>query len=158
MFESLEKAIQQREKLLQTKDLYYQSEEHKRFYSICKGISFYIWEYLLNNHEAQHRELARETHGMCCWNHLIGLLEKDRIKHNLYVYEYNLFKELMKNKPKPSDDIGTRQQHKHLAIIKTRGLGITEFVLRWVAWMCVKDDNLFPREYDKTFSFSSPYL
>ena len=79
---------------------------------------------------------------MCCWNHLIGLPEKDRIKHNLYIYEYNLFKELMKDKPKAIDDIVTRQQHKHLAIIKATGLGITEFVLRWIAWMCIKDDNL----------------
>ena len=52
MFESLEKAIQQREKVLQRKDLYFQSEEHKQFYSICKGIPFYRWEYLLNNLEA----------------------------------------------------------------------------------------------------------
>jgi primosomal protein N' len=79
---------------------------------------------------------------MCCWNHLIGLPEKDRVKHNLYTYEYNLFKELMKDKPKSTDDIITRQQHKHMAIIKATGLGITEFVLRWIAWMCVKDGNL----------------
>jgi len=52
--------------------------------------------YLLNNHEAHHNELARETHGMCSRNHLIGLPEKNGIKHNLYEYEYNLFKELMK--------------------------------------------------------------
>jgi hypothetical protein len=48
------------------------------------------------------------------------------------MYEYNLFNELMKEKPKASDDIIVRQQHKHLAIIKARGLAITEFVLRWV--------------------------
>jgi len=142
VFEILEKAIQQREKEQQSKDLYYQSEEHKQFCSLCKGIPFYRWEYLLNNHEAQHDELSKEMHGMCCWNHLIALPEKDRIKHSLYEYEYNLYKELMKDKPKPSDDIVTRQQHKHLAIIKATGLGITEFVLRWIAWMCVKDDNL----------------
>jgi primosomal protein N' len=138
MFESLEKAIQQREKVLQSKDLYYQSEEHEQFYSICKG----IWEYLLNDHEAQHRYLAKQTHGRCCWNHLIGLPEKHGVKHNLYMYEYNLFQELMKEKPKPTDNIVKRQQHKHLAIIKATGLGITEFVLRWIAWMCVRNDDL----------------
>jgi hypothetical protein len=142
VFEALEKALQQREKLQQSKDLYYQSEEHKQFYSICKGIPFYRWEYLLNNQEAQHNELYKHTHGMCCWNHLIGLPEKDRIKHNLYMYEYNLFKELMKEKPKSTDYIIARQQHKHLAIIKATGLGITEFVLRWIAWMCVRNDDL----------------
>jgi hypothetical protein len=58
MFEALEKAIQQREKVLQTKDLYYQSEEHKQFYSICKDMPFYRWEYLLNNQEPQHTNIA----------------------------------------------------------------------------------------------------
>ena len=35
VFEALEKAIQQREKVQQSKDVYYQSEEHKRFNSLC---------------------------------------------------------------------------------------------------------------------------
>jgi DNA helicase IV len=49
----------------------------------------------------------------------------------------------MKDKPKPTmDSIITRQQHKHLAIIKATGLGITEVVLRWIAWMCVRNDDL----------------
>src|SRR5919206_1542704 len=48
----------------------------------------------------------------------------------------------MKDKPKPTDSIVIRQQHKHLAVIKATGLGITEFVLRWIAWMCVRNDDL----------------
>jgi hypothetical protein len=68
MFEALEKAIQQQEKVQQSKDLYYQSDEHKQFYSVCKAIPFYRWEYLLNNQEAQHNILARKTHGRCCFN------------------------------------------------------------------------------------------
>jgi hypothetical protein len=142
MFEALEKAIQQREKVQQSKDLYYQSEEHKYFYSICEGIPFYRWEYLLNNQEVQHTELSRKTCDRCCFNHLIGLPEKHGLRHNMYMYEYNLFRELMKDRPKPTDSIVIRQQHKHLAVIKATGLGITEFVLRWIAWMCVRNDNL----------------
>jgi hypothetical protein len=34
-----------------------------------------------------------------------------------------------------------RQQYKHIAVIKSTGLGITEFVLRWIAWMCVRNDD-----------------
>jgi hypothetical protein len=73
MFEALEKVIQQREKIQQSKDVYYQSEEHQQFYSICKGILFYRWQYLLNNQEAQHNDLAKKISGRCCFNHLIGL-------------------------------------------------------------------------------------
>jgi hypothetical protein len=39
---------------------------------------------------------------MCCWNRLISLPQKERIKHNLYMYEYNLFKELMEGKSRPT--------------------------------------------------------
>jgi hypothetical protein len=122
-------------------DLYYQSEEHKQFYSLCKDIPFYRWEYLLNNHEAQHNELAKKMSGRCCFNHLIGLPEKHGVKHNLYLYEYNIFAELMKDKPRPTNDMINRQQYKHIAVIKATGLGITEFVLRWIAWMCVRNDD-----------------
>jgi hypothetical protein len=112
MFEALEKAIQQREKVLHSKDLYYQSEEHKQFYSICKDIPFYRWEYLLNNQEVQHNGLSTSTHARCCFNHLIGLPEKHGIKHNVYLYEYNLFKELMPPKPNPvTDNIIKHQQY-----------------------------------------------
>ncbi|MGA9171995.1 MAG: hypothetical protein WBZ20_17795, partial [Nitrososphaeraceae archaeon] len=64
------------------------------------------------------------------------------VKHSLYMYEYDLFQELMKDRPKPNDSIVMRQQHKHLAVIKATGLGITEFVLRWIAWMCIRNDDL----------------
>jgi hypothetical protein len=73
--------------------------------------------------------------------YLIGLPEKHGVKHNLYQYEYNLFAELMKDKPKPTEDIIKRQLYKHIAVIKATGLGITEFVLRWIAWMCVRNDD-----------------
>lgn len=29
-----------------------------------------------------------------------------------------------------------------MAVIKATGLGITEFVLRWIAWMCIRNDDL----------------
>jgi hypothetical protein len=44
---------------------------------------------------------------------MIGLPEKHglRLVH-LYMYEYNLFRELTKDGPKPTDSIIIRQQHK----------------------------------------------
>ena len=73
---------------------------------------------------------------------MICLPEKHGVKHSLYMYKYDLFQELMKDRPKPNDSIVMRQQHKHLAVIKATGLGITEFVLRWIAWMCIRNDDL----------------
>jgi hypothetical protein len=31
---------------------------------------------------------------------------------------------------------------KHLAVLKSSGLGLTEFFLRFMVWLCVKDDSL----------------
>ena len=144
MFEALEKELQRRERQLAAKDLFYdESDEHRSFYDTCSGIEFYNWQYLLDNNETEHDKLARRTNNRCCFNHLIGLPKKHGVKHHLYEYEYRLFKELKKPKPNPTeDDIITRQQHKHLAVLKATGIGITEFFLRWIAWECVRNDEL----------------
>ncbi len=34
------------------------------------------------------------------------------------------------------------EQHKYVWIKKATGLGITEFMLRYMAWLCLKDDRL----------------
>lgn len=34
------------------------------------------------------------------------------------------------------------QQHKHIWIKKATGLGITEFMLRYMAWLCLRNNNL----------------
>jgi late competence protein required for DNA uptake (superfamily II DNA/RNA helicase) len=31
------------------------------------------------------------------------------------------------------------QDHKHIWILKSRGIGVTEFLLRYVAWCCLRD-------------------
>jgi late competence protein required for DNA uptake (superfamily II DNA/RNA helicase) len=34
------------------------------------------------------------------------------------------------------------QQYKHIWIKKATGLGITEFMLRYMAWLCLRNNNL----------------
>jgi hypothetical protein len=41
---------------------------------------------------------------------------------------------------------GTLQQHKHIWIKKATGLGITEFMLRYMAWLCLRNNNLQPTQ------------
>lgn len=66
----------------------------------------------------------------CCFNHLIGLPEKpddnDRMQpHPMYPYEIELYDSLIVK--------GEKWQW----VKKATGLGITEFYLRLVAWLCV---------------------
>jgi late competence protein required for DNA uptake (superfamily II DNA/RNA helicase) len=62
------------------------------------------------------------------FNNVIGLPKKGGVEHNLYDYERLLF--------------NTLETNKHLWLKKASGLGITEFVLRYIAWLCVRDNSL----------------
>lgn len=64
----------------------------------------------------------------CCFNHWIGLPQKDGIAHPLYSYEEELFSDI--------------EKYNFLAIVKATGLGITEFFLRYAEHQClVKYEN-----------------
>jgi hypothetical protein len=58
---------------------------------------------------------------------MIGRPEKAGLFHPIYPYEDQLI-EAMKT-------------HKHLWVKKATGLGITELMLRYIAWMCTKDNQ-----------------
>ncbi len=65
----------------------------------------------------------------CCMNHSIGLpKDKNGIEKPLYSYEKTIVDILEKNK--------------HLWVLKATGLGITELMLRYMAWLCLKDNSL----------------
>lgn len=63
----------------------------------------------------------------CCYNHFIGLPEKDGVKHPIYPYEESILADL--------------EQHQFIAIMKATGLGITEFLLRYAEWKCLTEYN-----------------
>jgi len=63
----------------------------------------------------------------CCFNHIIGLPEKDGVAKPIFDYEMELYQAL--------------QQHKDVWIKKARGLGITELLLRYMVWLCVFDKS-----------------
>jgi hypothetical protein len=142
LFEALDKTIKAYQKTLESKDIYHDSDEQKEFYSLCRNIPFYLWDYMLEGREAEHNNLAKRLDGRCCFNHLIQLPEKYGIPHNLYPYEYELYSEPMRPKPKDTDDIVTRQTFRHVFVTKATELSITEFLLRFIAWQCVRNDDL----------------
>ena len=83
---------------------------------------FWIW-----NRE-EHIKEDIETKGECCFNHIIGLPKKENIiEKPLFDYEKIIYDIL--------------QQNKHIWIKKATGLGVTEFFLRYMAWLCLRDDQ-----------------
>jgi late competence protein required for DNA uptake (superfamily II DNA/RNA helicase) len=74
------------------------------------------------------------TNGDCCFNHIVGLPQKAGADKPLYDYEQLIFDSLAAQKG--SDN------KKHLWIKKATGLGVSEFMLRFMAWLCLKDSKL----------------
>ena len=78
--------------------------------------------------QKRHREEYILKNGNCCFNHIIGLPTRTGIEKPLFDYEKIIY--------------DTLQLSKHIWIKKATGLGITEFMLRYMAWLCLKDDKL----------------
>jgi hypothetical protein len=86
---------------------------------------FWIWNI------EEHKQEDVRTNGDCCFNHIIGLPQKDGIDKPLYDYDEIIF-----------DSLVTHDGNKHIWIKKATGLGISEFILRFMAWLCLKDNTL----------------
>ncbi len=84
---------------------------------LLRGLPFYNW-----------RDPADATIMTKSFNHTIGLPQKNGQSYPLFDCEKLVF--------------DTLQKHKHVWIKKATGLGITEFMLRYMAWLSLKDNAL----------------
>lgn len=77
---------------------------------------FYIWND--SNHDLRYKN----SNGNCCFHHLIGPPQKDNRDMPLLPYQQLLWNFL--------------KEHKRIWIKKSRGIGVTEFLLRYIAYNC----------------------
>jgi hypothetical protein len=101
------------------------TQQQSSLFQRLQGKPFWIW-----NIEEHKREDVK-TNGNCCFNHIIGLPQKDGNDKPLHNYEQLIFESLV-----------ALHGNKHLWIKKATGLGISEFMLRFMAWLCLKDNAL----------------
>lgn len=95
----------------------------ERQLSRFRGCEFWKWSLPIE----QHRELYKA--GNCgCFQCLIHWPIKNNIEHPIYPWQQEIFNAL--------------QQHKLIAILKARGVGASEFLLRYAFWLCVKDNAM----------------
>jgi hypothetical protein len=94
--------------------------------SILKGKPFYLWG-------DEHQHTFNQTNSQCCFNHVCGLPTKDKKEYPLFDYEKILYDSLM--------SVDNSFKDKHLWVKKATGLGVTEFMLRMMAWLCTKDNQ-----------------
>jgi hypothetical protein len=98
------------------------AQQQSRLFERLQNKPFWIWDI------QKHRQQDVITSGDCCFNHIIGLPQRDGDDKPLYDYEQIIFDSLEGNK--------------HLWIKKATGLGVSEFMLRFMAWLCLKDNAL----------------
>jgi hypothetical protein len=110
------------------------SQQAKLFERLQKK-PFWIWNI------EEHKLEDTRTNGDCCFIHIIGLPEKNTIDKPLYDYEKMVFDSLIVS-PYDTKKSNSNSSNKHLWIKKATGLGISEFMLRFMAWLCLKDNAL----------------
>src|SRR5918911_767665 len=101
------------------------AQQQSRQFELLQNKPFWIW----NIEDHKHEDIR--TNGDCCFNHIIGLPQNDGNDKPLYDYEGIIF-----------DSLVTQNSNKHLWIKKATGLGVSEFMLRFMAWLCLKDNSL----------------
>ena len=82
-----------------------------------KDKPFWIWD------QEQHKQEDIRTKGQCCFWHIIKCPQKDGHDMPVLPYQKILYDAL--------------SNHKHIWIKKSRGIGCSEFLLRYIAWSCL---------------------
>lgn len=98
-----------------------------------KDLPFWIWD--REKHEKEYDKIQSQLYSKktgsdriaCCFNHVIRLPEKDGIPKPLFDYEQEIFDAIF--------------EHKHVWVKKATGLGITEFMIRLIAWLCLSTNQ-----------------
>jgi hypothetical protein len=75
--------------------------------------------------QEEHKQEDIRTKGQCCFWHIIKPPQKDGHDMPVLPYQKTLFEAL--------------QKHKHIWILKSRGIGCSEFLLRYIAWCCIAE-------------------
>jgi hypothetical protein len=107
------------------------TQRQHKLTEILHNKPFWIWNI------KEHKQEDVRTNGYCCFNHIIGLPSKDSIEKPFYDYQRMIYGSLVTQTGNANSS-----DNKHLWIKKATGLGISEFMLRFMAWLCLKDNAL----------------
>jgi hypothetical protein len=91
---------------------------------IRKAKDFWIWD------PQEHLKKLEATNGDCCFNHIVGLPEKNDHKMPLFDYQKEIMDAIESFKP---------NEARCLWIKKATGLGISELFLRWMPYKAITD-------------------
>jgi hypothetical protein len=109
------------------------TKQQSRLFQRLHNKPFWIWDI------EDHKQEDIRTNGNCCFNHIIGLPTKEGMEKAIFDYEKILYDALLVNDY--SSNPRYTFKNKHLWVKKATGLGVTEFFLRLMAWLCLRNDD-----------------
>lgn len=96
----------------------------QRILTEYSNLPFWHWDLSAK----EHAKLYDDYGGKCCFNHAVGLPRKgDKPPLPLFDYEHELYDAVL--------------AHKRVWVKKATGLGVTEFMLRFMAWYALEINN-----------------
>jgi hypothetical protein len=125
VFKDLQKLVSQQQ----------QEKARNELYDRLINKPFWLWD------REQHKQEDIKTDGDCCFNHIIGLPTKGRTERPIFDYEKLLYDSLLDKDQTNILNHNHTFKHKHLWVKKSTGLGVTEFFLRLMAWLCLRNDD-----------------
>ncbi|CAN5442332.1 hypothetical protein BH18THE1_BH18THE1_09680 [soil metagenome] len=96
--------------------------DYKDSLDIFIGKPFWIWD------EDEHNEQFMETVGQCCFNHIIGKPIKNNKEYDIFPFQKLIF--------------DTLENYQNIWILKSRGIGVTTFLIRYLAWKILSSSEL----------------
>lgn len=95
-------------------------------FKIFYGLPFYRFDLT----REEHLKLYDEMNGRCCFNHFIGMPEKHGKVFPFFEYEKVLWDDFEKS-------LNGESPQRLFAVLKATGIGMTEYIIRVMAWMAV---------------------
>jgi hypothetical protein len=110
-----------------------QQQQQTQSFDKLQNKPFWIWNI------EEHKLEDIRTKGECCFNHIIALPKKEGLEKPIFDYQELLYKALFS--PDFCNPLNHDFKDKHLWIKKATGLGVTEFFLRFMAWLCLRNND-----------------
>jgi hypothetical protein len=114
--------------LLESPD--YTTSEQSEMLQLLRGKLFWIWD------KANHREKEITYRGDCCFTDIIGRPRKPFFDYQKMLYIALFRPGYVNSNAVDTDSVLYSVKEKHLWVKKATGLGFTELMLRFMAWLC----------------------
>ncbi|HEY1248915.1 MAG TPA: hypothetical protein VGE97_08010 [Nitrososphaera sp.] len=102
---------------------------HRQYFDKLRDLPFWI------RSKEDHATAYKQSKPFCCFNHAVGLPEKNGRVMGIFDYQMSWFDTLM-------TDTGS----KYFWLKKSTGIGATTFFLRWMTWLATCNDGMKANE------------